>query len=728
MADPPVPPGLELFGLALVLFVVGALVGNGFAALERATGTRSYLARRLSWFEQERIRTWSARGALGLAAAGGATAVAAAVGHLVACPPAAGACTRNRTVVDLPAPVEGVPALGLTVHVDGLAALFVAVIGFCAACIAVYSLGWLRDDPLRHTVAGSFNLFVAATMMAVLVNNVFWLLVALELITLSSADLVRYRGRSGGSPTQSRTAVRTYLMVSHVSLMFLLAGLLPVVVGGTSLDFDQLRSAGGSPAPAVSFALILVGLAIRAGVTPFHFWVPAVHPQLPTNTHAMMSAVMLKLPVYLMIRFFFEGMIGEVTWWWGAVLLLLAATTALVTVFYALLSKDLKTILAYHSVENIGIILAGVGLALLFGDPRFQQIPALQGAGALALLAALFHVVNHALFKTLLFLGTGSIERQTGTVETAALGGLLRSSPWTGVTFLVGAVAIAGLPPLNGFISEWLTLQSLFGGQAIFRTPGEATVALVAMVVLAISLIALAMAFALTALAFVKITGESLLGQPRRAVASGHGTWSMRAVLALLATACVVLGLQPWLLVPWLSTAVASVGYELAVLDATPTALTVLLPASEQVGAYRADLPVLPLLVLGVLPVLGTILLRAWGWRPRAVWVGGEQFRPQTMQYPGSAVSAPVWESVSRERAAAPGQAPLPAVVRLSPRRSVVELTNRMYNGLVVGLTAGSQRLGDRIQNGDIRRYLLYMFAAVMLVLAVVLTVTFGDG
>jgi formate hydrogenlyase subunit 3/multisubunit Na+/H+ antiporter MnhD subunit len=707
MAEPPATPGLALLGLALALLLAGAAVGHG-----------GYLFRRWPGADPERVRSGTAGAALLLAAAGGASAVAAAVSHLTACRQVrpGTACARSAVVAEFQAPTAGAPALDLAVRMDGLAALFVAVVGFCAAAIAVYSLGWLRDDPLRHHVAGSFNLFVAATLVVLLVDNVFWLLVGLELLTLSSADLVRYRGRSGGPPAASRTAVRTYLMVSHVSLMFLLAGLLPVVVDAGSLDFDALRAAGTSPVPGVSFALVLLGLAIRAGVTPFHFWVPTVHPQMPTNTHAMMSAVMLKLPVYLMIRFFFEGMIGEVSWWWGAVLLMLAGTTALVTVFYALLSEDLKVALAYHSVENLGIILAGVGLALLFSDGRFQPYPAIRGAGALALLAALYHVVNHALFKTLLFLGAGSIEKRTGTVKTAALGGLLRRAPWTGVTFLVGAVAIAGLPPLNGFVSEWLTLQSLFGGQGVYRT--EAPVALISMVVLATTLIALAMAFALTALAFVKITGEALLGEPRRAITPGRSAWSMRAVLGLLALACLALGLQPWLLVPWLSTAVAPLQEDLPVLHAGPAALTVSLPVGPRdVGSYLAELPMLPLFLLGALPVLLTALLWVRGWLRRKVWVGGEPFQPQLMQYPGSAVSALLWEPIGRQGAAT-SHAPLPDVVRLSSRRTMMELTNRLYNGLVTGITAGSQWLGDRIQDGDIRRYLLFMFAAVVLVLA----------
>jgi len=717
----------------LVVALVAALLLAGAAC-----GHGEYLLRRMPRLGAERARTLAMIGSLGLATAGCAAAVAAAVAHLAGCQ-GGGGCARSVVVARLDPPVTGLPKPDLTLQIDGLAALFVVVVGCCAAGVAVYSFGWLRDDPLRHGVAGTFNLYVLATMFAVLVSNVFWLFVALELITLCCADLVRYQGRRGGPLAANRTAVRTYLLVSHAGLICLLAGLLPVVVSGDgALDFRTLHlMAGSSPVPAVSFALVLLGLAIRAGVTPFHFWVPAVHPQLPTNTHAMMSAVMLKIPVYLMIRFFCGELIGPVQWWWGVTLLVLAGVTALVTVFYALLGKDLKTVLAYHSVENIGIILAGVGMALLFADPRFDDTtPVVRGAAALALLASLYHVVNHALFKTLLFLGTGSIERRTGTVETGALGGLLRRAPWTGVTFLVGATAIAGLPPLNGFISEWLTLQSLFAGQAPYR--GDAVIALIAMTALVIALVTLAVAFAMTALAFLKIAGEALLGAPHGGNGSGNRgtgndggngdgdgygggngnggeTWSMRVVLAAFAGACLLIGLQPWLLVPWLRAAVGSLGYDAAVLDASATALTVDLAPTGQ-GAYRAVLPILPLVLLAVVPLLLTAGIRAAGWVRRPVWVGGEPFEPRRMQYTGTAVTALLWYPVASERAAG-RDAPLPARFRLGPRRGVTEPTNRLYNHLVAGITGGSQRFGQRFQNGDIRSYLLYIFAAVMLVL-----------
>jgi len=669
----------------------------------------------------ERARTAVMRGALGLAVAGGVAVTVAAVRHLASCP-AAGAgpgCVRELVVWALPAPVAGAPALDLTVRVDGLSALFLALVGLCASCIAVYSFGWLRHDPLRHSVAVAFDLFVAAILLALVVDNLFWLLVALELITLVSANLVRYRGRSGGSPEASRTAVRTYLVVGQASLVCLLAGLLPVAVASGTLDFDGLRAGATSPAPAVSFALVLLGLGIRAGVSPFHFWVPVVHPQLPTNTHAMMSAVMLKVAVYLMIRCFLEGMLGPVQWWWGAVVLVLAGATALVTVFYALLCGDLKTALAYHSVENVGIILAGLGLALLFGADRFAGQPAMRAAAALALLASLYHVVNHALFKTLLFLGAGAVERQAGTVETRLLGGLLRASPWVGVPFLVGAVAIAGFPPLNGFVSEWLTLQALFGGQAVYRQGG--TLALAAMVALVLGLVLVAASFALTALAFVKLAGETLLGPPRGPrAADGRVAWSMRSVLVLLAGACLLLGLQPWLLVPWLEAAVAATAMDAPMLQASSTGLTV-----ELGPGYRAALPMWPLLAVGVVPLLLTLWVRAGAATRRPVWAGGEAFQPRTMQYTGGAFSSLVWELVAGPPGASPG-APLPASFRLSGRLAVVEQANRLVNGLVTRVTTASQRAGDRVQDGDIRNYLLYIFGVVMVVLVLLVAALLG--
>jgi formate hydrogenlyase subunit 3/multisubunit Na+/H+ antiporter MnhD subunit len=553
----------------------------------------------------------------------------------------------------------------------------------------------------------------------IVVNSVFWLFIALEIMTFCSGDLVRYKGASGGPVAASRTAVRTYLIVSHLALMSLLVGVLPIVVSHGTLDMSMLSASAGSPAPAFSFGFILLGLAMRAGVTPFHFWVPTVHPQLPTNTHAMVSAVMLKIPIYLMVRFFIGGIVGPVQWWWGAVVLLLAGLTAVVTVFYALLTPDLKVALAYHSVENIGIILAGLGLALLFSDNRFAGFPAVHAAAALALLASLYHVVNHGLFKSLLFLCVGSIERQTGTVELRRLGGLCRTLPWTAFTFLIGAVAIADLPPLNGFVSSWLTVQSLFGGQQIYSK--RSSIALVILPAEIVTLVALALAFGTTALAFVKITGQALLGQPRGVLKSGREPWSMRTIMTVLSGLCLLLGLQPWLLVPWLSAALEPLHLDVSGLVATPTQLTISIPAPHHTVPYDATLPILPLLLLVAAAIGLTALLGARRWKRRPVWVGGSALDPSTMRYSGNAVSALLWEPMSRLRARPADRPamPYPEQLDLSPTRSVPELANYFYNRLISRIVIASDRFGSWFQNGDIRSYLLYMFVVVLLVLTV---------
>jgi hydrogenase-4 component B len=687
----------DLFRLTAGLLVTGAVIGYAAPA-----------AGRLLHVPGGRARAWGMVTSMMLAVAASAVVGAAGAWHLVRCTRAASgaaACERTATVLDLPAPIDQGPYLGLVLRVDALTTLFLVLVAVFSAAIAVYSLGWLRGDPQASWVAGSFDLFVAATLLAVAADIGLWVIIALELVTLFSTDLVRYRGRCGGSLTESTTAVSTYLTVSHVGLICLLVGLIPVLP----------RAMGGLPvAPAaptglaqsVSIGLILTGLAARAGLVPFHFWVPVVHPQMPTNTHAMMSAVMLKIPVYLMIRLLLGHRLGSVPPWWGAVLLLVSATTALVTVAYAMVSKDLKTALAYHSVENVAIIVAGLGAAVLFGAAGGAVHPRHAGAATVALIACLFHVVNHAAFKSLLFLGTGSIERITGTVRLEALGGLLRLAPWTGVPFLIGALAISGLPPLNAFVSEWLTLQAFFGGGTVYTDRPSA--ALPALVALVTAVLALAMAVALTATALLKLAGDCLLGPPRAAVRSTGQSWPERAVLTVLALACVALGLQPWVLLPWLTAAAMPLvnGAQAGVLDADPWGLRV-----DLVG-YTASVPTLPLLLLWLLPLLIGAVTGALRWPGRQVWVGGTAHRPEEMQYTGSAFSAQIWDPIATVGQDAPS-GPLPATVRVTSRRVVVEQGNRAVNVLLSWIEAGSERFGTWVHSGDVRRYLLYIGIAV---------------
>jgi hydrogenase-4 component B len=703
---------IALLACASVLLVIGGICGHA--------------ARWLARVGEDQVGAWGIRVPLTAAFAAAVTIVALAIRQFAVCGGGA-QCQGPIQVLRLPAPAHGLPVLSLTLRLDTTAALFLLLIGACGAGIAIYSFGWLRDDPLRNHVAGSFCLFLLAMVLVIVVSNVFWLFVGLEVMTFCSADLVRYRGAIGGPVPASRTAVRTYLIVSHIALISLLIGVLPIAVAHHTLSMMRLSAAGGSPAPAFSFSFILLGLAIRAGITPFHFWVPTVHPQLPTNTHAMVSAVMLKIPIYLMLRFFLGGIIGPVQWWWGAVVLILAGLTAVVTVFYAMIATDLKVALAYHSVENIGIILAGLGLALLFSDRRFMVLPGVREAAALALLASLYHVINHGIFKSLLFMCAGSIERKTGTLELSQLGGLCRTLPWTAFSFLVGAAAIAELPPFNGFVSGWLTLQALFGGRHVFAKHPSAV--LLIMPALIVALVALGLAFGATGLAFVKMSGQSLLGQRRGGEkVTGREPWSMRTIMALLAGLCLLLGLQPWLLVPWLSEALVPLNLGPTGLDASPVRLAI------QTPAYHATLPVLPLLVLVGAAVGLTALLRAWRWIRRPVWVGGTPAQPG-ISYSGNALSALLWEPMSSWRSSETpvladraGTAANPDTddetaptfneeLRLSTRRSVPELASYSYNRLIALIVASSTWTARKIQNGDIRSYLLYMLLVVLLVL-----------
>ncbi|NPA91105.1 MAG: hypothetical protein GXO55_06625 [Chloroflexi bacterium] len=623
-----------------------------------------------------------------------------------------------------------IPFLPLDFYADRLTGLFLLIVGFFTLILAVYSWGWLARDPRRHWVAGAFNFFVLALFLTLLVNGAFWLLLALELVTLASSYLMLYRSegtRNERVQEAGRVAVRTYLVISHISIAFLLTAFLllglraqTVAAQAPVFSFDTYRHffRTGAQVPhtgmdSVIFLLLLLGLSIRAGMIPFHFWVPIAHPELPTNTHAMMSAIMLKIPVYLMIRLLLE-LFPPQAWWWGGILLLLAGGTALLTVFYALVSPDLKRALAYHSAENIGIIMAGLGFALLFQYQTKEGVMFGQ-LTQLALIAALYHTVNHATFKTLLFMGTGSFERRTGTVVFKELGGLLRLYPWTAVPFLVGALSIVGLPPFNGFVSEWLTLQTIFaGGQALRQVASPAL-----LVLTVVTLLALGAAFALTAVAFVKIVSETLLGPPAAVRSRYRGSWAMHGTMVLLALLCVVLGMAPFLLLPALQRAIQGLTETPSPVHAT--SMTLMVRLSEQDGlAYHASISLIPtLLLVGTVMLVGGIVWRALA-RARVsdtVWAGGEPFVPRKMHYSGTAFSFLIWEVMARDPEHIKPDHPLPAYYRVTETRAVPELVNRWYNRLILLTLQTSEWVGNFVQGGDIRRYLIYIFATFLVVL-----------
>lgn len=415
--------------------------------------------------------------------------------------------------------------------IDALGAFFFAVITTVALAASLYGLGYQKQF-FRTYSMGSFgffyNVFLASMLLVVAAGNGLIFLFAWELMAISSYFLVVFDRKAAGS---IRAGI-LYILVSQIGAAFLLAAFLFLHRYAGSWGYDEIRAATAAIPLAyqnVILALALVGLGFKAGVIPLHVWLPEAHPAAPSHVSAIMSGVMIKTSIFMMIRFFIDFFPSPHPWW-GLLILVFGAISALLGVLYALSEHDLKRLLAFHSVENIGIILLGLGAAITFF--AFGVIP----AALVCLVAALYHTVNHALFKALLFLSAGSVVHATGTRNMEEYGGLVKIMPWTTVFFLIGAVAISGLPPFNGFVSEWLTFQVLF--------TGIATLPLLEKVVFLAGAASLAMTGGLAAACFVKAFGVTFLARPRSTHAehAHESDVSMRVGMTMLAALIVLFG------------------------------------------------------------------------------------------------------------------------------------------------------------------------------------------
>ncbi|HLG13757.1 MAG TPA: hydrogenase 4 subunit B [Blastocatellia bacterium] len=438
------------------------------------------------------------------------------------------------------------PIGGVALGIDRLSAFFVVVIAVGAIPSALYALGYTRVYEKRHSLAGmglAFNAFLAAMVLVPLARNVLTFLVLWEAMALASYFLVMTESEQ----RDTESAGWVYLVMTHAGFACLLVGFLLMSRAAGSMSFADWRGVspaiGGTTRHAV-FLLLALGFGSKAGVIPLHIWLPRAHPAAPSHVSALMSGVMIKLGVYGLVRVGFDWLATGPAWWGGAVLVV-AAISAILGVLYALVEHDLKRLLAYHSVENIGIILLGVGAGMMF---QSYNLPALAG---LALIAGLYHTLNHATFKSLLFMGAGAILHATHTRNMEEMGGLIKRMPWTAVCFLVGSVSIAALPPFNGFISEWLTFQSLL---LSFQISSSA-----ANLIFVLSVAALALTSGLAAACFIKAFGISFLALPRseHAREAREVDFTMRAAMALLALACVAFGVAPFGVLFFLNKAVS---------------------------------------------------------------------------------------------------------------------------------------------------------------------------
>ena len=518
---------------------------------------------------------------------------------------------------------------GFALRLDALGAFFLVVISLVAVPAALYGAAYSevydgrRSLPLLGVM---LNLFLLTMSLVPLADNVVTFLAAWEGMSLTSYFLVM----TESDEPETLRAGGWYLAMTQFGLAFLLATFL-LLAGDGGTSFGELRAVAPSLSPAVRaavFLLALVGFGSKAGLVPLHVWLPLAHPAAPSHVSALMSGVMIKMGVYGLLRVGLD-LLGGGPAWWGGLVLAAGALSALLGVLYALMEHDLKRLLAYHSVENIGIIFIGLGAGWMF------QSYGLGTLAALGFVGGLYHTINHACFKSLLFLGAGGVLHATGSRNMEELGGLIKRMPRTALFFLVGAAAISALPPLNGFVSEWLVFQALLGGAAIPRSEVA--------VLMPVAVALLALTSGLAAACFVKAFGITFLGMPRSGEAdrAREVPLAMQCGMAVLALACGALGLGAFAMVPALGAVLAGQSGMPPVAVAFSLRLPLEVPGA--VGRMSPTFLLLGLvLLLAAVPLALRLFGAARGLRVSDTWGCGRIAQTPRMQYTATAFAEPL--------------------------------------------------------------------------------------
>ncbi|MEK6527939.1 MAG: hydrogenase 4 subunit B [Nitrospirota bacterium] len=413
---------------------------------------------------------------------------------------------------------------------DAISGFFVLTISILAFAVSVYSIGYTRDLDNKGLMGFLFNIFILSMYAVVLSGNIITFLISWETMSIVSYFLVTF-----DRDEKSAKAGLIYAVMTHIGTAFLIVLFMILYRYTGDMGFSGIKGLSSRIPEHMKdlvFIFSIIGFGTKAGIIPFHTWLPKAHPAAPSNISSLMSGVMIKTGIYGFVRISMDIM-GQGPEWWGIAIIVIGAISSILGVMYALMEHDLKRLLAYHSVENIGIILLGIGASMVF---RSNGMFALS---SLALIAGLYHTLNHATFKGLLFLGAGSVMHATHTKNMEDMGGLIKSMPYTGLFFLIGSVSICALPPFNGFVSEWLTYQSLLLG---FKSTS-----ITAKIISPLGGAALALTGALAAACFVKAFGISFLGMPRSHHAENvkESSLSMIIGMGILALLCLLFGIFP---------------------------------------------------------------------------------------------------------------------------------------------------------------------------------------
>lgn len=599
------------------------------------------------------------------------------------------------------------PHLSFRFSLDSLSAFFLLLITLIALFVSIYSPKYAQKYLGKKNVmllGLGFNLFLLFMAGVILASDLFTFLVMWETMSLLSFLLVVYDHEQ----KEVRQSGITYLIMTHLGTGFIIVAFLFLFLQSGSLDFSTIQSLQGELSTGIKhtiFLLALIGFGTKAGIVPIHIWLPRAHPVAPTNVSALMSGVMIKTALYGMVRVVYD-FLGVTSVWWGVVLLLVGIITAVYGILYGVVQQDMKRFLAYSSVENMGLIYMALGASLVFAA---LELPIFSG---FALLAALYHALNHAFFKGLLFMGAGAVYKETGTKNMEELGGLIRYMPQTAALFLIGSLAIASFPPFNGFISKWLTFQSLlnlpfFNGDdvwlSLLGTLGATTLFLVS---------------AFVGLGFVKLFGVIFLAQPRteRVSTAKEAPLSMRIAMGLMSLGILCLGIFPGFIASFLNPVIKSLQPE-AVID--PDKLFHIQSVAETNASIH---PVLYMFTIGILLVIVIVALLVWVGRSiydqNEPWACGIALEP-VMSYSGMSFSQPlliIYQFIfGRAYESRKHQKDVSFTIYM--RRTFNHL---IYDPMVRFVLFISRRI-RRIQDGSIHTYLAYIFITLILFLLIVI-------
>jgi len=598
----------------------------------------------------------------------------------------------------------GLPWTGAYFRLDALSAFFLVLVNLGGATASLFAIGYGSHEPAPGRVLPFYPVFLAGMSLVLLAHDAFSFLLTWELMSLASWALVVAHHHE---PDNTRAGYIYILMASFGTLTLLLAfGLLAGPDGGYT--FDAMRRAD-PVMPGLVLLLVLLGAGSKAGLAPLHVWLPLAHPAAPSHVSALMSGVMTKVAIYAFVRVAFD-LVGEPSWWWSMVVLAVGGVSAVLGVLSALLQRDLKRLLAFSTIENVGIVFIGLGLALAF------KANGMAAVAALALTAALLHAFNHSLFKSLLFFGSGALLTATGERDIEKMGGLIKGMPLTAFLMLGGCLAISALPPLNGFVSEWLTFQ------AILLSPQLPQWGLKLLAPAAGAMLALAAA--LSAACFVRAYGIAFLGRPRTP-AAGRAAETDRFSLAAMATClalCVIAGILPGLLIDALSPVTQALTGARMPVQTTMSWLSIV-PVAESRSSYNGLLVLLFITVSTLLTIEAVHRYASRAVRRGPAWDCGFPDANPATQYTADSFAQPIRRVFGEVVFQARERVEMPPPGSAQPARLTVSLRDLVWDTLYApiagGLAVATEKL-NQLQFLTIRKYLSLTFAALVgLLLAV---------